>query len=85
MSTGNFVIITVKKKLKAYENGEHIHTPKSVWVHVQKMRWGSLERKLMEWGPSSFSWVFLCGKSPLLADWTLQQKLVILLWQSYIN
>lgn len=46
MSTGNFVIITVKKKLKAYENREHIHTPKSVCVHVQKMWWGLLKGSL---------------------------------------
>lgn len=35
-----------KEETKAYENGEHIHTPKSVWVHVQRMRWGLLKGSL---------------------------------------
>lgn len=35
MSIANFIFIAVKKKkLKIYENEEHVHAPKSVWVHV---------------------------------------------------
>lgn len=34
MSIANFIFIAVKKKLKIYKNVEHVHAPKSVWVHV---------------------------------------------------
>lgn len=37
MSIANFIFIAVKKKLKIYKNVEHVHAPKSVWVHVEEV------------------------------------------------
>ena len=45
MNIANFIFIAVKKKLKIYENEEHVHAPKSVWVHV-----GEVSRCLLKGG-----------------------------------
>lgn len=60
MSIANFIFIAVKKKLKIYENEEHVHAPKSVWVHVGEVSWGLWKGGFLEW-VSRFSLVFLLG------------------------
>lgn len=48
MSIANFIFIAVKKKLKIYENEEHVHAPKSVWVHVGEVSRGLLKGGFLE-------------------------------------
>lgn len=43
MSIANFIFIAVKKKLKIYENEEHVQAPKSVWVHVGEVSVGLVQ------------------------------------------
>lgn len=68
MSIANFIFIAVKKKLKIYENEEHVHAPKSIWVHVGEVSWG-----LWKGGFFGVGLLLLLGVpawgSLLLADW----------------
>lgn len=87
MSIANFIFIAVKQKLKIFENVEHVHAPKSLWVHVGEVSWGSLERRLFGVESPRLLLGVPAWGSLLLADGTLPPpwKFVIVLWQSFIN
>lgn len=87
MSIASFIFITVKKKLKIFENVEHVHAPKSLGA-CGRSELGSLGRRIFGVGSPRLLLGVPTWGSLLLADGTPpppQRKFVILLWQSFIN
>lgn len=68
MSIANFIFIAVKKKLKIYENEEHVQAPKSVWVHVGEVSVGLVQGGFLGEGSCKLLLGVPAWGSLLLAD-----------------